>query len=91
MKIARSANKEGEIFYKSNIVVNKDEIQLIKGFFGTRKIKNTNLLYSAPLNNFSAEKFHINCDGIPNTVALCQTEYETKIGGFTPIPWQKAT
>ncbi len=45
------------------------------------------LLYRASENEFSVKRFHEECDGIADTVTVIWTEFDKKIGGFTPLKW----
>jgi hypothetical protein len=46
------------------------------------------LLYRASEHEFSVKKFHELCDGIANTLTVIKTEFDNKIGGFTPLKWR---
>ncbi len=45
------------------------------------------LLYRASDHGFCVKKFHEKCDGISNTLTVVRTEFDKKIGGFTPLKW----
>lgn len=53
-------------------------------YFRIKEIKN---LYRASVYDFSAEKFHELCDGIPNTLVLVKNSKGSICGGFTPLAW----
>ncbi len=72
---------------RSLILKTKEEIGTIKSFFGNKNISYVKKLYQASENGFSAAKFHEKCDDISDTITLCLTENDKKIGGYTPLKW----
>lgn len=46
-------------------------------------------MYRGSENEFKASIFFKNCEGIKNTLVICETEYGKVIGGFTPVPWRR--
>jgi hypothetical protein len=38
---------------------------------------------------FSTGEFHNRCDNIPHTLTLVENEYGKKLGGYTPLVWNK--
>ncbi len=70
----------------SLIACTSEEKLRIKKFF-TKTVKQAKLLYRASDNDFCTKKFHDKCDGIPNTLTVIWTEFDKKIGGFTPLKW----
>ncbi len=73
-------------FHDSQVVCSPEEKNNIRKFF-TKTIKQVTLLYRASDHGFCAMKFHEKCDGIPNTLTVVRTEFDKKIGGFTPLKW----
>ena len=71
----------------SKVVNSPGENAALQKFF-TKKIIGMTLLYVASDDEFSAEKFHQKCDAIPHTLTLCETTYNKKIGGYTPLTWE---
>jgi hypothetical protein len=55
---------------------------------GKRVLLST-LLYRGSENDFKASTFFENCEGIKNTLVICETQNGKIIGGFTPVPWKK--
>lgn len=49
------------------------------------------MIYRASTQDFNISSFHEKCDNKPNTLIVCQTEFGKKIGGYTPIPWEKTS
>jgi hypothetical protein len=74
------------LFNDSKIVCSEVEKTNLRNFF-TKKIKQVKLLYRASENEFSVKRFHEKCDGIADTVTVIWTEFDNKIGGFTPLKW----
>ncbi len=70
----------------SLIVCTPEEKLRIKKFF-TKTIKQAKLLYRASDHDFCVQKFRQKCEGIPNTLTVISTEFDKKIGGFTPLNW----
>ena len=70
----------------SLVVCSHEEKSNMKNFFN-KTIKSINLLYRASDNGFLTSKFHEKCDGIANTLTVIETEFNRKIGGFTPCAW----
>jgi hypothetical protein len=56
--------------------------------FFTKTIKQVKLLYRASENDFCAKKFHEKCDGVADTLTVIWTEFDKKIGCFTPLKWK---
>lgn len=46
------------------------------------------MLYRATDNGFETKKFHEKCNGVSNTLTVCVTQFNKKIGGFTPLSWK---
>lgn len=84
--IPDSFKQELGLFNDSKIVCSDVEKTTIRNFF-TKNIKQVKLLYRASENEFSAKRFHEKCDGIADTVTVIWTEFDKKIGGFTPLKW----
>jgi hypothetical protein len=80
---------EPEIFHDSRIVCSYEEISNISNFFN-KIIKRAKLLYRASENEFCAKKFHEQCNGISNTLTVAWTQFDKKIGGFTPLKWKNS-
>jgi hypothetical protein len=70
----------------SLVVCSLEEKSNMKNFFD-KTIKSIKLLYRASDNGFFISKFHEKCDGIANTLTVIETEFNKKIGGFTPCAW----
>lgn len=70
----------------SRVVCTPEEKSNIMKFF-TKSIKQVKLLYRASDNDFDVRKFHKKCDGVANTLTVVWTEFDKKIGGFTPLKW----
>ena len=70
----------------SRVVCSPEEKSAIRKFF-TKAIRQVKLLYRASDNGFCAKKFHEKCDGIVDTVTVVLTEFDRKIGGYTPLKW----
>jgi hypothetical protein len=77
---------EPEIFHDSRIVCSSEEKSNIRKFFN-KTIKQVKFLYRASDHQFCTNKFHEKCDGISNTLTVILTEFDKKIGGFTPLKW----
>jgi hypothetical protein len=45
------------------------------------------MLYRASDNGFCVKKFHEKCDGVGDTLTVAWTEFDKKIGGYTPLKW----
>ncbi len=75
----------------SRVVRSSDEKNCIRKFFENKTIKGTALLYRASENGFCIRKFHEKCDGVSNTLTLITTQFNNKIGGFTPLKWKSTT
>jgi hypothetical protein len=56
--------------------------------FFTKPIKCVKLFYRASEHEFCAKKFHEKCDGVADTLTVIWTEFDKKIGGFTPLKWK---
>jgi hypothetical protein len=56
--------------------------------FFSKPIKSVKLLYRASEHEFCAKKFHEKCDGVADTLTVIWTEFDKKIGGFTPLKWK---
>ena len=56
-----------------------------------KPVKEFRLLYRSSEEGNSIEKFHKNCDNIPNTLTLIETKFDKVIGGFTPLEWKSTT
>lgn len=50
-------------------------------------MKQVKLLYSSSNYGFALHPFHLLCDGVSETITLVWTEFDKKIGGFTPLSW----
>jgi hypothetical protein len=72
--------------HDSQIVCSEEEKSNIKKFFA-KPIKQTKLLYRASDHGFCIKKFHEKCDEVANTLTVVWTEFDRKIGGFTPLAW----
>ncbi len=55
--------------------------------FFTKTIKQVKLLYGSNYHGFGVHYFHKNCDGVADTITLVWTEFDKKIGAFTPLKW----
>lgn len=73
-------------FHDSQVVFTPEEKSTIRNFFA-RSIKQVKLLYRASDNGFCIKKFHEKCDEVANTLTVVWTEFDRKIGGFTPLKW----
>lgn len=73
-------------FYDSHILSANDAKNLIDlcSFSPNLKWK---LVYRASRDGFSSNSFHWFCDGVPNTLTICQTEDDYVCGGYTQEPW----
>ena len=60
----------------------------IRKFFENKTFRRAKLLYRASENGFCIKKFHEKCDGIADTLTVISTEFNKKIGGFTPLKWK---
>lgn len=75
---------ESNILSKENYLVFEQLDYLKKILNQPKKIT---LLYRASENNFRAEAFHKNCDGVADTVTIVKTESGKIIGGYSKYPW----
>ena len=71
----------------SKVVCTFEEKFAIRKFFNNKTIASFKLIYRASENEFSIQKFHQKCDGVANTLTVIWTEFDRKIGGFTPLKW----
>jgi len=62
-------------------------LKVIEGFFAPKILKSVKLLYRASENDFDVKKFHEKYDGVADTLTLVETEFNKKIGGYTPLKW----
>ena len=71
----------------SKVVCTVEEKSTVRKFFNNKTIASFKLIYRASENEFSIQKFHQKCDGVANTLTVIWTEFNHKIGGFTPLKW----
>lgn len=74
-----------ELSLNSKIIKKKEDENFIRSLF-ERKF-DLALLYRASENNFSAEKFHENCDKKGSTLCLFKSEHGKIFGGFSDKSW----
>jgi hypothetical protein len=55
--------------------------------FEAFRAKCFNLLWRGSRDRFTAQKFHLRCDGRANTLTLISDTDGTMFGGFTPVKW----
>ena len=72
----------------SRVVCSAEEKFTIRKFFENKTLRHAKILYKASENEFCAKKFHEKCDGIADTLTVISTEFNKKIGGFTPLKWK---
>jgi hypothetical protein len=70
----------------SRVVCSPEEKFTIRKFF-TKAIRQVKLLYRASDDGFCTKKFHEKCDGVGDTLTVAWTEFDRKIGGYTPLKW----
>lgn len=75
---------ESTILSKENYLV-FEQLDYLKKILN--QPKKLTLLYRASENNFRAEAFHKNCDGVADTVTIVQTEHGKIIGGYSKYSW----
>jgi hypothetical protein len=73
----------------SRVVCTPEEKSNIMKFLA-KTIKSMKLLYRASDHGLSVKKFHEKCDGVANTLTVALTEFDKKIGGFTPLKWSSS-
>jgi hypothetical protein len=84
--IPKFLTHELDFFLCSKIVFSDGEKSTIRKFF-TKNIKRVKLLYRASDDGFCVKKFHEKCDGVGDTLTVAWTEFDKKIGGYTPLKW----
>jgi hypothetical protein len=80
---------EPNFFLCPKIVFSPEEKSTIRRFF-TKTIRQVKLLYRASDNGFGGKKFHEKCDGVGDTLTVAWTEFDKKIGGYTPLKWSSS-
>jgi hypothetical protein len=73
------------------IIENEEGREKLIKFFDPKKIESTKLLYQALSSKYSIDEFHKNCDYIPHTLTICETEFGKVVGGYTPLIWEKTS
>jgi hypothetical protein len=73
-------------FHDSRIVYHDTEKSNIRNFLA-KPINCVKLLFRASDHRFCIKKFHEKSDGVANTLTIVWTEFDRKIGGFTPLKW----
>ncbi len=84
--IPKFLTSDHQFLHDSKIVCSDEEKSTLRMFF-TKTIKQVTLLYRASDHGFCVKKFHEKCDGIVDTLTVVWTEFDRKIGGFTPLKW----
>jgi hypothetical protein len=70
-------------FYSSKIM-NEHEVTKLVEFVETFQSK---LIYRATRDGFQAEKFHLKCDDINNTVTIVMNDLGYVFGGYASVNW----
>ena len=47
----------------------------------------TTLLYRGSRDGFTAQSFHLRCDGRPHTICVIKDDQNNVFGGYTDVPW----
>jgi hypothetical protein len=50
-------------------------------------VKHFKLLWRGSRDSFTADEFHLRCNGRPNTLTLIQDTKGNVFGDFTPVEW----
>lgn len=81
-----------KLFAGSQILVNeKTSLQrILNSWYGVTK-QMWRLIYRASTHGYSAEAFHRHCDGIAPTFTIVLGQNGEICGGFSDVPWGKAT
>ena len=69
-----------------NILLNKDEYDLLKYFINKGNIK-LSLIYKATIDSDFSNKFHEKCDNNSPTITLIKTDNGIRFGGYTTQTW----
>ena len=69
-----------------NILLNKDDFDLIKYFINKGNIK-LSLIYKATIDSDFSNKFHEKCDNNSPTITLIKTDNGLRFGGYTTQTW----
>ena len=69
-----------------NILLNKDDFDLIKYFINKGNIK-LSLIYKATIDSDFSNKFHEKCDNNSPTITLIKTDNGIRFGGYTTQTW----
>ena len=70
----------------SRVVCSPEEKSTIRRLF-TKAIRQVKLLFRASDYGFCIKKFHEKCDGVGDSLTVVWTEFDRKIGGYTPLKW----
>lgn len=73
--------------FSDSAILDISHSKMIEKFF-RNKIKCADLLFRASEHEYCAEKFHIKCDGIRNTLVVLKNEFKKIVGGFSPLAWE---
>jgi hypothetical protein len=87
--IPKFLTEENYFMKFSRVVCSPEEKSTMRKFF-TKTIMQVKLLYRASDHGFCAKKFHEKCDGVTDTLTVIWTDFDKKIGGFTPLKWSSS-
>ncbi|KAJ6216523.1 hypothetical protein RDWZM_007680 [Blomia tropicalis] len=82
-------NRTSSLFADSKLLANDDgKEHILNAWYGVPKQK-WKMIFRASSNDFSAEAFHDQCDGISPTFVLVLSTRGYLSGGFADVPWSR--